>query len=34
VLAVRRFDTPTALIAIGGILLGFIPLRANRKPRP
>ncbi|QEL66475.1 hypothetical protein OTERR_29990 [Oryzomicrobium terrae] len=34
VLAVRRFDTPTALIAIGGILLGLIPLRANRKPRP
>lgn len=31
VLAIRQFDTPTAMVAIGGVLLGFIPLGANRR---
>ena len=36
ILNLAGFDAPTAVIAIGGILIGFIPLtisrRANRKP--
>ncbi len=32
-IAIREFDAPTALVAIGGVLLGFIPLGASRRVR-
>ena len=33
IIAIRQFDRMTTLMAIGGILLGFIPLSANRHDR-
>jgi len=33
VVAVSQFDLPTALIAVGGVLLGAVPLGANRQAR-